>query len=232
MSEHTNQERLNDGSPEDDSILSDTGIQETMDLSREEGQPPTQVMPSRDDEVETAPIPASSTDPTTDPTTEATGNDTASTWQGGGGGTPFMPNSAPVYRASQQEAREEIRPTGPSTPTIVLGVIVSLFAVVFLALGLVYLYYGDSMTQAIRWSVVFPILFAVLGIFFLLIAVLYGLAARRTGNRSRESIDGSDKPSTWTGRYAQDQSEGMAGDGSSVKMADADTAFTAPGREG
>lgn len=228
MSEHDNSEGLNDGSPEDDSILSDTGIQEDMDLSREDQQPPTQEMPSQDDEVDTTSIPSFSAAPMAG----ATGNDTSSTWQGGGGGTPFMSNSAPVYRAPEQESREKIRPTGPSTPTIVLGVIVSLFAVIFLALGLVYLYYGESMTRSIRWSAVFPILFAVLGIFFLLMAVLYGLAARRTGNRLRESIDGSDKPPTWTGRYAQDQSEGMAEDGTSVKTVDTDTAFSSPGREG
>lgn len=104
---------------------------------------------------------------------------------------PFQPNSAPMYRAPKQPDPEPIRPTGASTPTIVLGCIISLFALVFLILGLVYLHYGQKMTEALNWSVIFPVFFAVIGCLLVVIAIMYWMSGVYRRHRDSKDLRGT-----------------------------------------
>ena len=112
---------------------------------------------------------------------------------------PFQPNSAPMYRAPRQPDPEPIRPTGASTPTIVLGCIISLFALVFLILGLIYLHYGQKMTQALNWSVIFPAFFAVIGCLLVVIAIMYWMSGMYRRHRDSKNLRG-------TAEFQEDQS--------------------------
>ena len=127
---------------------------------------------------------------------------------------PFQPNSAPMYRAPRQPDPEPIRPTGASTPTIVLGCIISLFALVFLILGLIYLHYGQKMTQALNWSVIFPAFFAVIGCLLVVIAIMYWMSGVYRRHRDSKDLRG-------TAELHEDQSSQVnENDASSVGRSD------------
>lgn len=119
-------------------------------------------------------------------------------------GTPFLQNSAPVYQAPQEAEPKEIRPTGPSMPTIILGLAIFFCTIVFLALGLLCFYYGRTIIEGISWSLFFPIVAASLGFFFLIIALCYGLSARSKRRHSQKQ-DRSGRGTDWKGQFSSGQ---------------------------
>ena len=99
---------------------------------------------------------------------------------------PVESQAPPIYQVRMQPP-EPIRPSGPSMPTIVFGILVGLLALTMLALGLVFLRYGTDLTIVIPWQRIIPLIFAGLGVVLIGASISAWLAsAKRVRHESKD----------------------------------------------